>query len=299
MALLGALSGLLLVLAASPGLAHDEPEAQVSMVQRARVGSDVRVTGTGLTPGSLVSLMVCGNSGRRGSPDCSLASTKEVGISDEGTFSVPLQLLKPPRPCPCAVVVTGGTATPLVRPVQLMGHPVDRTTRGAKAEGVSTPDVVVTSARLSRTSSLGTWFGMPAQGVLKLRMVNTGKRAAAAKVDLGWGASGNEATHWVQAPAAQILTPGQSADLEVPVAFDALGNGQHVVAGSVRASGNESTFEAGATVRPWGLFVLALLAVLILPIALLARFARRQRAREDHSHDSLVEEVLGAPSHEL
>ncbi len=290
---------MLLVATTAPALAHAEPGAKLSIVKRARVGAEVRVDGAGLPRGSLANAVVCGNLGLRGTPDCSLASTVEVGISDEGTFSVPMRLVAPPSPCPCAVVVSGATTTPLVRRIKLIGHPVDLSARDATAVRGGAPDIEVMSARLSGASSLGTWFGLPGESVMRLRLVNNGTRAATPHLDVGWGASIGAATRWVSVPTAPIVAPGESTTLEVPVTFDALGNGEQVVAGTVRAGGNESTFDDVVTVRPWGLFALGLLLVLLAPLALLARLARRQRTRQDYSHDPPAEEVLGVPMFEM
>ncbi len=281
------------LVATASASAASEPGPEVNVAGRARVGADVRVDAAGLPAGSLATVVVCGNGGRRGTLDCSVASTVEVGVTDEGTFSIPLRLDAPPMPCPCVVMVSGATQTPVLRPIKLIGHPVDRSAKQRSAVRDGAADIVVTSARLEQASSLGPWFGVPGQVTMLLNLVNNGNRAAVPRLDIGWGASADEATRWVGIPPAPLLEPRQSTTIEVPVSFDPLGNGEQVVAGSVRADGNESTFETGVTVRPWGLFALGLLLVLLVALLLLARVVRRQRSREDRSHDPPAEGVLG------
>jgi hypothetical protein len=284
-----------MVVGPSVASAADDPDPAVFLArQRVAVDSEVLMSGVGLEPGTLVTAVVCGNRARRGSLDCALSGL-EAGVHDDGTFSAVLHTTAPPLPCPCVVVVAGATPEAITTPIRLLGHPLNGGGLGPRTHATGRPEIVVGSAELEGGSSLATWFGAAGEATLNLTLRNEGNLAGVPRLDLGWGPSGTEPTLFVDAPELPALEPGRTATVRIPVSLDALGHGEQVVAGTVRAGTGEMAFSDSVSVRPWALYALALVLVLAVPLALLARYVRRLRVGEDRCDELPAEEVLGVP----
>lgn len=279
--------------------ATEDPEPRVSLDRKqVPVDGQVMVAGSGLQAGTLVNAVLCGNAARRGSLDCAVASAVEIGVQQDGTFSAPLRARQPPQPCPCVVMVTGATPEAIVTRVRLRGHPVRSGGRGPRTRTVGRPRVVVRSAELEVGSMVGAWFGAGGEAVLTVALRNEGTVAGTPRLDLGWGPEGSDPDRFIELPQLEPLEPWRTTIVEIPVRFDALANGEQVVAGSVSAGGREVAFDDSVVVRPWGLFAIALVLLLVLPLALLARFVRRGWRRE-RSEELPAEEVLGVSIFEM
>ncbi len=267
--------------AATTGTDRSHADGPRLELARDRVGVDkeVMVEGAGFDPGSLVTAVLCGNRGARGTPDCALGSTLEVGVQDGGTFSAPMRMVAPPAPCPCVVVASGATTSPVVMRVRLQGHRFRPGTAGRGSASMARSEVVVEEASLKNSSSFWTWFGAPAEAVLTLRVVNEGTAAGRSGARAGWGSAGELPIHFVSVPVMPFLEPREEATLEIPVRFDPLTNGDVIVAGDVRTGGVSVPFEDSLRIRPWGLFALAALLVMLPLMAALAWAARHDRRR--------------------
>lgn len=295
-ALLGAL-GVLGVLGVAPAhagaVSDDQPSLSLSRGE-VRVDSDVEVAGRGLSPGSLVSAVLCGNDAQRGSLDCALGSTVEVGVQEDGSFATSMRVSTPPMPCPCVVVASGGTPEQLVAPLRIKGHPVLRgrtdrhTTSGPQAQ------VEVVGSDVESGTSVAGWFGLPATRTLTVRLANGGSLAAVPRLQLGWGEAGAEPTNFVQVPRLSALAPGSSTTVEVPVQFDALANGRLVVAGSVLAGGEDAAVAEAVTIRPWGLFAIVGVLLLGLGLRILTLVVRRRSVEPENGHQLSLDELLGS-----
>ena len=130
-------------------------------VATASVGEKVRVTGTGWPAQELVQLVTCGELALNGSSSCDMRSALATMTSAEGTFTVDLQVGKPPKPCPCVVhiaLVGVGSQGQVDVPFTVRGHPVATPPRAP-----STPaEVEVVDVRLDGGSAWTEWFGGPA-----------------------------------------------------------------------------------------------------------------------------------------
>jgi hypothetical protein len=74
----------------------------------------------------VVTVMVCGNEGRRGSADCNLGAAMAVDVPQDRpvSFAV-LTMVTPPSPCPCIVQVASERFDEVAAaPFTLLGHPI-------------------------------------------------------------------------------------------------------------------------------------------------------------------------------
>jgi hypothetical protein len=101
-----------------PSVLVDQPTA--------KPGERVRVSVEGFEA-QYVTVSICGNEARRGSPDCDLVGSKGFELQPEGQLTwTELVVTEPPAPCPCVIRVS----TPLndivsVVPFTVVGHPVE------------------------------------------------------------------------------------------------------------------------------------------------------------------------------
>src|SRR5689334_12697526 len=113
----------LLGLLAAPAGAAGAPEAHLGSSNVA-LGDRVLVQGSGWPAGSLVLLQLCGNGAIDTSADCALTTGINAGVGADGTFSMLLNVERPPTACPCVVWVTDSTSTADAKvPIQVVGLP--------------------------------------------------------------------------------------------------------------------------------------------------------------------------------
>ena len=77
------------------------------------------------------------------------------------------------------------------------------------------------------------------------------------------------------------VAPGESLVLRVPVRFESLAVGHHVVAGEVAAPGTTAPFEIGLGLQPWGLYAVVAVVVLAAAGLTVAILWRRRRGRHE------------------
>lgn len=175
--LAAALLALALALGAAAGPAaadSTDPTVAVSP-KKAGAGHDITVTGQGWKPGTLLTLLICGQNAIGGTNSCANAGGRAATTDAHGAFSRQMPVTEPPKPCPCVVHVATVMGDPVVvdAPFVVAGHPVaplpTRTTGGRLA---------VLSARLEGSSGLLTWFGAPPQRTLVITVGNLGSDPA-------------------------------------------------------------------------------------------------------------------------
>lgn len=105
-------------------------------VARAAPGDPVWMTATGFDT-SWVTISVCGNAGRRGSPDCNMPASEGAEIVGSDPLVRQVAVVEPPVPCPCIIRVADRTNSVVATaPIEIVGHPMAEVTEGATQDGV-------------------------------------------------------------------------------------------------------------------------------------------------------------------
>ena len=123
------------------------PEVSLD-VSQGEPGSMVWATVTGFDS-SWVTISMCGNDGRRGSPDCNMLASEGAEIAGAEPLVRQLTIVEPPVPCPCIVRVADRTNSVVATAsLDIVGHPTGEVVDGGGVTG----DVAV-SVRAERAST--------------------------------------------------------------------------------------------------------------------------------------------------
>ena len=244
-------------------------------VATASVGEKVRVTGTGWPAQELVQLVTCGELALNGSSSCDMRSALATMTSAEGTFTVDLQVGKPPKPCPCVVhiaLVGVGSQGQVDVPFTVRGHPVATPPRAP-----STPaEVEVVDVRLDGGSAWTEWFGGPAHRTLVYTVRNSGSQPLPnpmLRVRVGKADGGDT----VSVPPPGAIAAGETRTFRVPVSFPFAAFGHYEVRADLSGLGAAVVAHEA---YPWGLVALNVigLALIVTGIVRRLRAARRRPA---------------------
>jgi hypothetical protein len=258
----------------APAGAGDGVEPAVALVPQAvAVGAPVTALGVGWVPDSLVVIELCGNMAVRGSLDCTGAH--ERGVDGDGSFRVTFTATAPPAPCPCVVAVTalgGDGPGRVLTPLPITGVPLAQV-----FDPQPPPPELSVSARLDGGRSVASWFGGGDERTLVLTVRNVGSVPADLRLDVAVGPGAFPDTDVDTGDPPGTIAPGGIRVLRIPVRFEPLGFGRHVVAGEVAAPGASAAFEVGADVQPWGLYAVVFLVVVLAIVLVVALLLRRRR----------------------
>jgi hypothetical protein len=268
---------------------------------RGRPGATVLVRVEGWQPGSVVTVVLCGNDARRGSQDCDLVSGQSVHARTSRAEHVELPVALPPAPCPCVVRASDVASLVVVTaPFEVVGAPTAPTV-GPTSAVAAIPLTVVAHLHQRRGSFLDRLrrvLGGPSHRELVLELHSTSSYPQAGVVVTA--AFGRHATGGapLDGPDAIDLAPGERRSITIPLELEAPVHGRYVVAGSVFTAGQAVRFSATVDAAPWGLIVLALLVALaVLAAAVVALRKRQMRARRpsggDGEHSMTGSRTLG------
>jgi hypothetical protein len=110
-------------------------------------------------------------------------------------------------------------------------------------------------------------------------VLNVGEVPADLRIDVAVGPGNQPDTAVDTGDPRGTIAPGERRVLRVPVQFESLAIGHHVVAGEVATPGTTAPFEAGLGIQPWGFFAAVVVVVVAgLGAALFWRLWRRRRA---------------------
>jgi len=229
---------------------------------RSAAGAEVEVTLAGFPPG-IVTVELCGNAARRGSPDCAVADGRSV-LATGRPVRTALRITVPPRPCPCVVRAVGIGGARAMLPIVVTGAataPPDVTPPGR---------VEVVGARLTTAGRDWSVLAGPAHRTLRVRVANRGGRRSATTpvtVAVGRDIDAPLVTTGVTVPA---LAPGAERTLRIPIRVPppAWGGYRVVVRVGPQRAVVRETFLA-----PWGVPALLGVAAACLAVTL----ARRRR----------------------
>ena len=228
----------------------------------AAAGQTVLVTGTGLPPGSIYQVQVCGQNAVHGSADCAAAATSTTQTDPSGLLGVPVAVVLPPTQCPCVVaafpIALGPTLTTPISIAGASSSPAPTTT-----PRVPTSHIVVVHAGFTGSTPVKQWFGFQATRTLALTLVNRGS-APASQLHL-FASLGNT-------PVVSILLTelgaGQVRTYDVPVTFPALTVGNQTLNGHLMTrDGQIVAFKTSIAVWPIGLVVAAVIIVQMILLA--------------------------------
>lgn len=222
------------------------PTVTVSPKQ-AGAGGDITVTGRGWRPGTLLTLLICGQNAIGGTNACANSHGRAATTDAHGAFKRKLPVAEPPKPCPCVVhvaTVTGGSVA-VDAAFVVAGHPVaplpQQTTGGRLA---------VLTARLEGSSGLLTFFGAPPERRLVITVGNLGADPAKNPVFQVGTAHGVFAPQWEEQAWHGTVASGAKQQIKLPVELAAGAHGDYTV--SLRYGGKVLTSQPWAVSRPWG-----------------------------------------------
>lgn len=251
-------------------------------------GQSVAIAGSGWPTGSTLQAVLCGANAVNGSADCVQAAAVTMSPGPNGVVDGVLQVLPPPQPCPCVVVVSSlAPAKSITFPVQIVGVP---TASVRPASPQYQPQPLKVRARVTGANSLGSVFGAPASRTLVLTVTNTGESSVPNPVvSARYGRKGN-ADHLITSPAVGALAPGQTRRVSIPFELDALSFGSYHLAGRVTGTSAPVRFQQETSTWPWGLFVVAVVVVLIMLRGLWKVLRRRIAVRKARKRATEVEQ---------
>ncbi len=237
------------------------PEMTVSP-SSAVVNQTVMVTATGLPPGSIYQVQICGQNAVQGSPDCAGVGSSTTQADSRGVLSTPLQVVFPPTQCPCVVAAFPTTiASPLTTAISIQGA---STSAPIAAPQTPVSHLVVVHAAFVGSTPFKQWFGFQATRTLAVTLHNTGT-APASQLHL-FASLGS--TPVVSQRLGGALAPGQIFTYNVPVTFPAFSVGNQSLNGHiVTGDGQNVSFKASVSIWPFGLVVVALIIAQMILLA--------------------------------
>lgn len=245
---------------AKPVVTLSEPEAAK--------GSEITASGTGWRPGTLLMLLVCGQStpGQGvigGTNSCANADGRAVTTDAKGAFSKPLPVSAPPKPCPCVVHVATVTGEQAVVDAELKitGHPVAPLPEQSGTGRLS----VLTAPELDGSSGILTWFGAPPSRTLVVTVGNLGSAPVKDPVFQVGTSHGVFAPQWEDRQWKGTIAPGGKAEVRLGFELSAGAHGDYQV--SVKYGQKVLAGQPWGVGRPWGVTLFWILLCLVVPAA--------------------------------
>ncbi|MFE1290434.1 hypothetical protein [Streptomyces sp. NPDC058751] len=269
---LGAVLALLLVpsavaASAGPAAAAGKPGVTLSKSE-AGTGGSITVTGSGWRPGTLLMMLICGQSVPSrgvigGTNSCANADGRAVTTDAKGGFSGRLPVTEPPEPCPCVVHVATVTGEKAEADAIFMvaGHAVEPLPKEESGGRIS----VLSDPRLDGSSGLLTWFGSPPSRTLVLTVGNVGTSPVKDPVFQVGTSHGVFAPQWEERQWRGTVAPGRKAQIRLPVELSAGAHGDYTI--SLRYGGKVLAEQPWGVGRPWGVTVFWILLCVVVPAA--------------------------------
>ncbi|PNE31934.1 hypothetical protein AF335_21695 [Streptomyces eurocidicus] len=226
-------------------------------------GGSLTVSGTGWRPGTLLTLLVCGQNMIGGTNACANADGRTATTGAGGAFRTTVPVAAPPKPCPCVVHVATvtGEAAAVDAPFAVAGHPVAPLPRRTGGERLG-----VLGARLEGSSGILTWFGAPPRRRLVLTVGNLGTTAAENPVFQVGTSHGVLAPGWEERRWRGTVPAGQRAKVALDVELAAGAYGDYLV--SLKYGDKLLVEEPWDVSRPWGVTLFWILLGLVVPAGL-------------------------------
>nr|WP_323451324.1 neocarzinostatin apoprotein domain-containing protein [Streptomyces sp. YSPA8] len=247
---------------AGPAAARQGPGVLLS-AQRAAPGATLTVSGAGWRPGTLLTLLICGQNMIGGTNACANADGRAVTTDASGSFSAGLPVVAPPRPCPCVVHVATVTGERHAENAVLAvaGHPTAPLPRPRGPGKLA----ALTTARLEGDSGLLVLFGAPPSRRLSLTVGNLGTTPVENPVFRLGVSHGVYAPRWEERRWRGTIAPGAKARITLDVELAAGAHGDYGIA--VRYAGRTIADRPWDVGRPWGVTAFWVLLALVAPAA--------------------------------
>ena len=232
-------------------------------------GAEVIVTLAGWDVG-VVTISVCGNDARRGSPDCALRSAQSINTTSKVNPPIAQLIIeRPPMPCPCVIrVANTGDDVVQTTPIVLAGVPTAPVIGPDQPGPLMTVHAAITTAKASMIERLRAALGGPSRRTLELVVRNQGTTTGThvtISAAVGHSRSSGES---VTIPAIAAVAPGEARAVSAPVTLGAPTWGHYIVFGTVAGHGVPVAFATSTSSRPFLLFLLA--TVLLVDLAAMA-----------------------------
>jgi hypothetical protein len=274
---LAVLAGSVVIVAAPRAAAQAPPSVRVDRTGTA-AGETLGVVGEGWPEGAVVLIELCGRAALGGSVDCDVANGRLVIAGADGKLFAPLEVGLPPQPCPCVVrAVDQSTSVLATTPIAVQGLPtvpLDSTEQSPLPIRV----IEVTDVGLERTAPVASWFGGRARWTLTFTLRNVGTvdlREPALSIAVG---KQTDPSGLVDAPDVGTLAPGEERTFTVPVRTEPFAFGGYTVKIEAHGFAEPVVARAHAATYPWGLLVIALLALQVALVVARNRVRRRLTA---------------------
>jgi hypothetical protein len=243
-------------------------------------GEEMLITGNGWSAGGSVVVELCGHGGLRGSVDCDVTRQRTAGVGSSGTFAVQLTTGLPPVPCPCVVKATDQTShVAATAPIAVAGmYTVPITDADQRPERT----IEISDVEIRGGLGIAELFGAGGRRVLSVTLVNTGAVAVdAPDLSVAWG-SGSSPSGFVEPPETQRMEPGDTQTVTIPLDTPTIAFGERTAVVEIQGLGEPVVARTSMSSYPWGLLVLALIALQLLLLRLRNRLRRRVQRGAAH-----------------
>jgi len=232
-------------------------------------GDFIHVIVDGFT-GTAVTISVCGNEARRGSPDCNMSASEGLRLDRDGSSTlIQIPVAAPPVDCPCVIrVATRNNDEVVTSPINLLGHPV-----GPVVDPVvmANPLTVAIDARYAPAGVVGTvraGLGGPAPYAVTVSVTNH-STVTLHRVALAASVGRNDHDHLatLEFDDPGELAPGQTWRQTLPARVPAPSFGD--LRWRVAASGMGQAVEATDITHHRPTMLIVVLSLLLLDIGFL------------------------------
>lgn len=224
-----------------------------------------------------LTVVLCGNEGRRGSADCDMPAGKGGETEPGRATLVALEVTEPPAPCPCVIRAFGRDVSEFALvPFEVEGHRIAEVVDGASLEGlidttlevVESPDHLLDAARAS--------LGGATQFRVTVSVRNRSTETLTALRIAGDARTGDEVAAVLDFGVPGPVPPGQTWRRSIDVVIGAVSIGEVQWQVVTSGAGPSTTTAAVTERRPWLLFAAAV-TVLTCFTVLIARLLIRRR----------------------
>lgn len=300
LAIVAAFAGIAPAMPASGATTSSDAIALTVMPDATSTGGWVQVVATGVRPGTLVVVELCGSADTEALETCDESTVVNAVADTTGTVSSPFLVHPPSAGCPCSVHLSSADRTAqfeIAVPLTVDGivGEVVGTLSPSGRDPTALPLRVV-HAELSGGGPWTAWFGARPERTLHYTVQNAGDSPVAdGRVELRAGTDGTG--QMLPTPPIGLLKPGERRSFQVQVGLEPLAWGDYEVTGMISSRSQPLTFSARTTTYPWGLIALTILVVEMLVIGA-RRWLRRRAAinplEEDPDLPRRVSELVSA-----
>lgn len=222
-------------------------------------------------PNAIVTGVVCGNAGVRGSIDCTPSKGASVIVRPGSEARLGMVLAVPPMPCPCLIRLTDRSGTKVDVPLRLLGVAEAAPVGSGTLPSLVDVDAELVPRRRGLIERIRGVLGGPRHWSL---VVTVQSKVESPIEDVAVTAALGRRTgagRTLENPDPITLPPGGERRFVVPVETEAPLFGRYVVSGTVYAGRDSMPFSARTTVIPWGVMVVLALVLVVVGVLIASR----------------------------